>query len=384
MLRPFDNNLPRRLRFGRGVSSELAAELRRLGCARPFFITDLGVKAAGLVARVTAPLELEALRHAVFDQVEPEPPFACVAAAIASVRGSFDADVIVALGGGSVMDTAKLVAATLLDGRDARALAGMRKVGRRPLPLVCLPTTSGTGSEATPVAIFTDEVTGTKVWVVDPCLVPDLVLLDPELTDGLPALPTAAAGMDALVHALEAYIARTATPLARGLALEAARRIGPALSAVCSDGTDRSARDAMLLGANLAGLAFANSSCCAVHALALPLGGRFHVIHGVATGCLVAETMRFNLPAIEKDVAEFCAALGWGGLAPVEFPDRLAALARSIGLSKALSATAVPDQALEALARNAVANRRLMDPNPREVTESDAVEIYRRTLGTHG
>ena len=126
MLRPFENNLPRRLRFGRGVSSELAAELRRLGCTRPFFITDAGVKAAGLVARVTAPLELEALRHAVFDRVEPEPPFACVAAAIASVRGSFDADVIVALGGGSVMDTAKLVAATLQDGRDARALAGMR------------------------------------------------------------------------------------------------------------------------------------------------------------------------------------------------------------------------------------------------------------------
>ena len=234
------------------------------------------------------------------------------------------------------------------------------------------------------MAIFTDEVTGTKVGVVDACLVPDLVLLDPELTDGLPALPTAAAGMDALVHALEAYIARTATPLARGLALEAARRIGPALSVVCSDGTDRSARGAMLLGANLAGLAFANSSCCAVHALALPLGGRFHVIHGVATGCLVAETMRFNLPAIEKDVAEFCGALGWGGLDPREFPDRLAALATSIGLRKALSATVIPDQALEALAKNAVSNRRLMDPNPREVTESDAVEIFRRTLGTHG
>jgi alcohol dehydrogenase len=383
MLRPFDNNLPRRLRFGRGVSSELAAELRRLGCLRPFLITDRGVRAAGLVARVTAPLELEAIRHAVFDQVEPEPPFACVAAATASVRGSFDADAVVALGGGSVMDTAKLVAATLADGRDARALAGVRKVGRRPLPLVCLPTTSGTGSEATPVAIFTDEVTGTKVGVVDPCLVPDLVLLDPELTDGLPPLPTAAAGMDALVHALEAYIARTATPLARGLALEAARRLGPALPAVCSDGKDRSARDAMLLGANLAGLAFANSSCCAVHALALPLGGRFHVIHGVATGCLVAETMRFNLPAIERDIAEFCAALGWGGLAPAEFPDRLAALAASIGLRKALGATVVPDQALEALAKNAVSNRRLMDPNPREVTESDAVEILRRTLGTH-
>jgi len=381
MLRPFDNNLPRRLRFGRGVSGELSAELRRLGCSRPLLITDAGVRAAGLLARVTAPLAGEGLRHFVFDGTEPEPPFLCVAAALASVRGAFDADVVVALGGGSVMDTAKLVAATLQDGREAPLLAGIGKVGRRPLPLVCIPTTSGTGSEATPVAIFTDPRTGTKVGVVDPCLVPDVVLLDPELTDALPPLPTAAAGMDALVHALEAYIARTATPLARGLALEAARRIGPALPAVCRDGGDRPARDAMLLGANLAGLAFANSSCCAVHALALPLGGRFHIAHGVVTGCLAAETMRHNLPAIREDVAVFAGALGWKDVAPERFPGQVAALADSIGLRKVLDAAAVPGAALAELAREAVANRRLMDPNPRPVAESDAVDIYRRTLG---
>jgi len=381
MIRPFDNNLPRRLRFGRGVSGELAAELRRLGCARPFFITDAGVKAAGILARVTGPLAVQGIRFSVFDATEPEPPFACVAAALALVRGTFDADVVVALGGGSVMDTAKLVAATLQDGREAPLLAGIGKVGRRPLALVCLPTTSGTGSEATPVAIFTDPATGSKVGVVDPCLVPDVVLLDPDLTDGLPALPTAAAGMDAVVHALEAFIARTATPLARGLALEAARRLGPALPAVCRDGGERPARDAMLLGANLAGLAFANSSCCAVHALALPLGGRFHIAHGVVTGCLAAETMRHNLPSIRDDVAVFAGALGWEDTDPDRFPGQMAALAESIGLRKVLLAAAVPASALADLAKQAVANRRLMDPNPRPVTEEDAVGIYRRTLG---
>ena len=239
MLRPFDNNLPRRLRFGRGVSGELAAELRRLGCSHPFIVTDSGVSRAGLLARVMGALERERFAPGVFDRTEPEPPFACVSAAVELARRTMDADVVVALGGGSVMDTAKLVAATLRDGRDAALLAGIGKVVRRPLPLVCIPTTAGTGSEATPVAIFTDTATGNKVGVVDPCLVPDVVLLDPELTDGLPSLPTAAAGMDALVHALEAFIARTATPLARGLALEAARRIGPALPAVCRDGGDR-------------------------------------------------------------------------------------------------------------------------------------------------
>jgi alcohol dehydrogenase len=381
---PFDNHLPRRIRFGRGVSGQLSAELRRLGCSCPLIVTDPGVSAAGLLARILVDLERDAIRSAVFDRTEPEPPFACVAAALAHVSGKFDADAVVALGGGSVIDTAKLVAATAGDGRDAAALAGIGKVGRRALPLVCLPTTSGTGSEATPVAIFTDPVTGNKVGVVDPCLVPDVVLLDPELTDGLPRLPTAASGMDALVHALEAYIAKVATPLARGLALEAARRIGPALPAVCRDGGNLAARDAMLIGANLAGIAFANSSCCAVHALALPLGGRFHVAHGVVTGCLAAETMRHNLPAVRDDLAVFAAALGWTLAGPEEFPGRLAAMAEEIGLSRVLGLSGIQADALPALAKAAVANRRLMDPNPQPVTEADAVAIYRRTLGLNG
>ena len=384
MLNTFENHLPRRLRFGRGVSGELAQELLRLGKSKPFIVTDGGVKAAGLLACVTAPLTGAGVRYSVFDQTEPEPPFACVAAAIAVARAGGEVDVVVALGGGSVMDTAKLVAATLLDGRAAGQLAGVGKVGRRALPLICVPTTAGTGSEATPVAVFTDPSAGSKVGVVDSCLVPDVVLLDPALTDGLPPLPTAAAGMDALVHALEAFIARSATPLARGLALEAARRIGPALPAVCHNGGDRPARDAMLLGANLAGLAFANSSCCGVHALALPLGGRFHLAHGVVTGCLVAETTRHNLQSCEADLGTFAAALGWRDTDASRVPDQLAALAESIGLQKALQAVAVPDSALAGLAREAVANRRLMDPNPRAITETDAVEIYRRTLRTHG
>jgi alcohol dehydrogenase class IV len=380
----FENNLPRRLRFGRGVAAELPRELGRLGVSSPFIVTDAGVKAAGLVAQVTGVLAAAGMKSFAFDQTEPEPPFSCVSAATGLIRGAgFEADCVVALGGGSVIDTAKLVAATLQDGRDAQLLAGIGKVGRRTLPLICIPTTSGTGSEATPVAIFTDPATGNKMGVVDPCLVPDLVLLDPSLTDGLPPLPTAAAGMDALVHALEAFTAKIATPIARGLALEAAKRLGPALPAVCRDGRDRAARDAMLIGANLAGLAFANSSCCGVHALALPLGGRFHIVHGVATGCLVAETLRHNLPACRADVAVFAAALGWPENDPDSVPGQLASLAEAIGLRKVLAATPVPESALPEMAKQAVANRRLMDPNPRAISEVDAVKIYRLTLQPH-
>jgi alcohol dehydrogenase class IV len=381
MLKTFENHMPRRLRFGRGIGAELHKELLRLGHRHAFIITDAGVKAAGLLAQVADPLKGAGMTCHVYDQTEPEPPFACVSAAVESARSSgAQVDVVVALGGGSVIDTAKLVAATLADGRQAQQLAGIGKVERRSLPLVCIPTTAGTGSESTPVAIFTDVQTGNKVGVVDSCLVPDVVLLDPALTDGLPPLPTAAAGMDALVHALEAFIGKNATPMARGLALEAARMIGPALPAVCRDGGDRAARDAMLVGANLAGTAFANSSCCGVHALALPLGGRFHIVHGVATGCLVAETMRHNLPSCRDDFAIFAASMGWADPNPDDFPELLSALADAIGLRRALNASRVPESALAELARDAVANRRLMDPNPRTISEADAIEIYRRTL----
>lgn len=136
----------------------------------------------------------------------------------------------------------------------------------------------------------------------------------------------------------------------------------------------------MMLGANLAGTAFANSSCCAVHALALPLGGRFHIAHGVTTGCLVGATMRHNLPAIEGDLARFSEALGWRDTTPAQFPDRLDALADRIGLRKAILDAGVPEAALAALAREAAGNRRLMDPNPRPVGEAEGVAIYRRAL----
>jgi alcohol dehydrogenase class IV len=385
MLATFDNNLPRRIRFGRGVSGELPKELSRLGRSHPLIITDAGVKGAGVLAMVTGALDVAGVTYLVFDRTEPEPPFSCVAEACDFARGAgCSVDAVVAIGGGSVMDTAKLVAATYGDRRDTAQLAGIGKVGQRPLPLACIPTTAGTGSEATAVAIFTDIKTGNKVGVVDACLVPDLVLLDPALTDGLPHLPTAAAGIDALVHALEAFIGRTATPLARGLALEAARWIGPALPVVCRDAHDRKARDAMLIGANLAGMAFANSSCCAVHALALPLGGRFHVVHGVATGCLAAETMRHNLPSCRAEFGAFASALGWDDGDLNSFPDKLGSLATTIGLRKVLLASKIPDGALVELARQAVANRRLMDPNPRPITEAEAVDIYRRTLQAHG
>jgi alcohol dehydrogenase len=370
----FENHLPRRVITGRGASQSLAALCQTNGWNRVFVVSDAGVAGAGLLRQVALPLRAE-----TFAEVPPEPPIDVVDTIAARIKAS-GAEAVIALGGGSVMDAAKVVSLCVRHGKAAREFVGIGKAGRRGLPTVLIPTTAGTGSEATFVAILTDPATGNKVGVVDPCILADIAIVDPALTDGLPAQVTAAAGIDALVHAIEAFIARVATPLARGLALEAARRIGRSLEVVCREPGNTAARDDMAIGSHLAGMAFANSSCCAVHALALPLGGRFHIPHGVITGCFAGEMMRHNSPACAEDFAALAVALGWGTVDGVAFAGRLDAVADAIGVRAQLRRVAVPGDAIVPMARDAVAIRRLIDPNPREVTEADATRIYRAVL----
>jgi len=375
----FENHLPRRVLTGRGASESLVELCRANGWRQVFLVSDAGVASAGLTQKVSQPLRDAHLLADTFAEVPPEPPVDVVDKIAERIDAS-GADVIIALGGGSVMDAAKVAALCARHGKTAREFLGIRKAGARGLPTVLVPTTAGTGSEATFVAILTDEATGNKVGVVDPCILADIAIVDPALTDGLPPHVTAAAGMDALVHAVEAFIAKNATPIARGLALEAARHIGASLKAVCREPENKAARDGMAIGSHLAGMAFANASCCAVHALALPLGGRFHIPHGVITGCFAGEMMRHNAPVCAADFAEFSAALGWGALPPDAFTDKLDAIADSIGLRATLKQTPVPADVISAMAADAVANRRLMDPNPREVSVEDASRIYQTVL----
>ncbi|HSI11466.1 MAG TPA: iron-containing alcohol dehydrogenase [Chthoniobacter sp.] len=375
----FENHLPRRVITGRGASQSLAELCAANGWKRTFIVSDAGVAGAGLLENVAQPLRAAGLLAGTFAEVPPEPPIDVVDT-IASRLKATSADMVIGLGGGSVMDATKVAALCAREGRPARDFVGIRKAAGRGLPTILIPTTAGTGSEATFVAILTDTATGNKTGVVDPHILAEIAIVDPSLTDGLPPHVTAAAGMDALVHAIEAYIAKVATPLARGLALEAARRIGRSLETVCREPGNTEARDGMAIGSHLAGMAFANSSCCAVHALALPLGGRFHIPHGVITGCFAGEMMRHNAPACAAHFAELSAALGWGALTPSAFAARLDATAESIGLSALLHQTAVSADAVPTMAADAVAIRRLMDPNPREVTVEDAARIYRTVL----
>jgi len=375
----FENNLPRRVITGREASKSLNKICNINGWRRAVIVSDAGVSRAGLLQQVATPLSESDLLAGTFAEVPAEPPIHVVDAIAESIRAC-GADVVIALGGGSVMDAAKVAALCVRHGKPAREFIGIGKAGGRGLPTLLIPTTAGTGSEATFVAILTDPATGNKVGVVDPCILADIAVVDPALTDGLPPHVTAAAGMDALVHAIEGYIAKCATPVGRGLALEAARRIGRSLSVVCVEPANTAARDDMAIGSHLAGMAFANSSCCAVHALALPLGGRFSIPHGVLTGCFAGEMMRHNAPSCVADFAAFSVALGWGAMDAISFANRLDTLADSIGLRAQLRKTTVSADAVPAMARDAVAIRRLMDPNPREVTEVDAARIYRAVL----
>jgi len=383
VLQAYENHLPRRVITGRGASDRLAGICQDRGWRRVFLVSDRGVESAGLLARVAAPLADAGILAGQFVDVPPEPPLADVAHLVEQIRAAA-VDVVIGLGGGSVMDATKVAALAAGCGGGPADYVGIGRAGGRGVPTILIPTTAGTGSEATFVAILTDPAAGTKVGVVDPSILADIAIVDPALTDALPPAVTAAAGMDALVHAIEAFIARVATPIARGLALEAARRIGPALERVCSDPTDVQARDAMAIGSHLAGMAFANSSCCAVHALALPLGGRFHIPHGVITGCFAGALMRHNAPACAADFASLGSALEWGALEPQAFADRLDATARTIGLRAALEQVVVPTADIVPMASAAANNRRLIDPNPVAVTAADAERIYRNVLNVAG
>jgi alcohol dehydrogenase class IV len=368
---PFAFHTTPAVRFGPGVSSALADLAGpRLG-PRVLVVTDAGVRGLGLAEPALAGLRATA-ELAVFDAVEADPSRATVMAAAAAGQG---ASGVVGFGGGSPMDVAKLAALLLGSGEDLDAAWGVGNARGPRLPLVLAPTTAGTGSEVTPVAIVTVGA-GEKRGVSSPVLLPDLALLDPDLTLGLPPAITAATGVDAMVHAIEAYASRSpnANPVSRALAVEALRLLGGNVERAVRDGGDRAARASMLVGATLAGQAFANSPVAAVHALAYPIGGRHHVPHGLSNALVLPHVLRFNAPA---------AAAEYAALAPVALPggggdlaDGLAALTARLGLPARLRDAGVPQADLAACAAEAMKQTRLLVNNPRPLTEADALAIY--------
>ena len=367
-----------------GAAQRLASLCRERGAQRVLIVTDPGITRFGLLDGVLPGFAAAGVAVQVFDQVIADPPEAIVLNAVERAR-ALGAELVIGFGGGSSMDVAKLVA--LLAHPDCtQALKDIYGVGnaRGPrLPLIQVPTTAGTGSEVTQIAIITTGET-TKMGVVSPVLLPDLAVLDAELTLGLPPAVTAATGIDAMVHAIEAYTSKIKkNPLSDLLAREALRLLAANLHEAVYNGHNREARQAMLLGALLAGQAFANAPCAAVHALAYPLGGHFHIPHGLSNALVLPEVLRFNAPAAAPLYAELAPLLlgerckGEGtGQRCAEFITELAALNERCGLPSRLRDAGVPEAMLPTLARDAMLQQRLLVNNPREVSEADALAIY--------
>lgn len=344
-------------------------------------VTDRFLHDAGLLEPAKTSLVAEGFAVTVFDAVVADPPETVLMQAVdqARVQGC---DIVLGLGGGSSMDIAKLVAVLLNSDQPLASMYGIGNIQGGRMPLVQVPTTAGTGSEVTNITILT---TGekTKMGIVAPQLYADRVVLDAELTLGLPPVQTAATGIDAMVHAIEAFTSRhRKNPLSDLFAREALRLMAAHLVTACTDGANRPAREAMLLGAALAGKAFSNSPVAAVHALAYPLGGHFHLPHGLTNALMLGPVLRFNMTAaapLYAELADVVGAPGGGGVmeragAFVAFMEDL--MNRS-GAPRRLRDCDVPEDSLPNLARDAMLQTRLLVNNPVEVTEKDALALYR-------
>ena len=383
-LNSFQFNTTPGLRYGSGQAKDSCKEISNKLGQSILFITDKGLMSLGLTDQTLK--ELKKISSVeIFDDVEADPSKKTLLKAI-EVGKKIKATGVIGFGGGSSMDVAKLTALILGSGENLEEAWGVANAKGPRLPLVLIPTTAGTGSEVTPVSIITvgeEEKKGVSSSII----LPDLAILDPDLTLGLPAGTTAATGIDAMVHAIEAYASssKNNNPISKMLSIEALKLLGGSIEKAVFEGSNVEARGNMLIGAMLAGKAFANSPVAAVHALAYPIGGTFHVSHGLSNSLVLPYVLRFNSvdSKASKDYAE---------LAPYVFPeidtnrgaqsvcaefiDKLEILSKKLGLPQKLREVDIPKNACEKMAKDAMKQTRLLVNNPREVTEKDALNIY--------
>ena len=301
--------LPRLMEVGAGASQQLATVLRSLGCSRPLIVTDRMMVELGYAGRLADQLEEAGIPSRCFAETEPEPTAASIRAGVQMVRdGDFDS--IVALGGGSPIDSAKAIGILGKFGGEMRDYRFPRDVSEAGLPLIAIPTTAGTGSEATRFTIITDETSDEKMLCAGLGFMPVAALIDYELTLSLPPRVTADTGIDALTHAIEAYVSRKASLYSDAQALEAMRLLAPNLRAAFHEPRNLAAREAMMLGATLAGIAFSNASVALVHGMSRPIGAFFHVPHGLSNAMLLPAVTAFSIPAAPERYADCARAMG--------------------------------------------------------------------------
>ena len=380
----FNFNTTPSLIFGKGVSQSSSTSITNKLGNNIFFITDSGLTNIGLNKKIIDKLSKFSLVK-VFDEVESDPSKKTLLKAL-NIAKNFKPTGILGFGGGSSMDIAKLVSLLIGTEQNIENIWGVGNAKGPRLPLVLVPTTAGTGSEVTPISIITQD-DDQKKGVSSPIILPDLAILDPELTLNLPSDITAATGIDAMVHAIEAYTStnQNNNPISKLLAIESLKLLGTSIETAVFDGQNIEARKNMLLGSMMAGQAFANSPVSAVHALAYPIGGIFHISHGLSNSLVLPHVLRFN--SINTEACENYALLAPFIFKDIklntntqiicnEFIDRLENLSSLLNIPSKLRDLDIPKEACVKMAKEAMKQTRLLVNNPREVTEEDAFNIY--------
>ena len=370
---------------GAGSLSHVAEEVTRLRKSRVMIVTDPGLVSSGIVGKLENILAGAGIVYTIHDEVEPDPSLQTAVTAAEKLKKT-SSEVIIGIGGGSPIDIAKVAAVLAANEGDIGKFIGIEQVPAPGLPTIIIPTTAGTGSEVTPIVILSDLEEKLKKGIVSSYLLPTVALLDPELTIGLPPKITAATGMDALIHAIEAYTSKNADSFTDVLACAAMKLLYENIGKAYDDGADITARTNMLEGSLLAGMAFANAGVTAVHAFAYPIGAEFHIPHGVANSIMLTPVMEFNMSGNYARFATISENFGCdtkgmseqqaAGLAV----DALRELTLKLDIPKHLGGFGVEEKDLTGLARGVMKVTRLLNNNPRTLTQQDAEEIYRKVL----
>jgi alcohol dehydrogenase class IV len=367
---------------------------QKLKINKPLVVTDQGIVSCGLLGKLLSEFikqenssSMSKIKVTVYDQVVADPQEKIILSAIEQAKQD-QIDGVIGFGGGSSMDTAKVVAVLTKSSQTLNDIYGVDQVDGDRLPMILIPTTAGTGSEVTPIAIVTTGET-TKAGIVSPQLLPDVALLDAELTLGLPPMVTAATGIDSMVHAIEAYTSKIKkNPYSDMLAKEALRLLSENIESVCQDGNNVNARQNMLLGACLAGQAFANAPVAAVHALAYPLGGHFHIPHGLSNSLVLPHVMRFNkthAASLYSELAPYISRTINTEQSEQSINDDLIlyieGLIKRLLLPSTLKEMKIEKEQLPMLAKDAMLQTRLLINNPKDVSYENVLAIYQAAYG---
>lgn len=385
MLKNYSLSIPETVLAGEGCLGRLADLIRTEGKTNIAVFADAGVLKSGSIEQTLDELRKSFQKVTVVSDIPPEPEDGQIRAIFDKVK-TCGAELIVAIGGGSVMDTSKMVSVMLRNPDYYAELTDKSRIVNRGAPLFAVPTSAGTGSEATPNSIVLIPDKKLKVGVVHPYFLPSRVLLDPALTRSLPQPVTASTGLDAFCHCIETYISRRTNPFAQLFGLRGLKLISGNLRRAYRDGADREAREAMMLAAFYGGVAISASSTVAVHALSYPLGGTYRIPHGVSNAILLPYVMRFNMDAIPEAVLPIAGAMGieTGGLsvreAGARVIDEIFSLVKDVNIPDSLKGYGIDQKDLEFLTASAGGVHRLLDQNPKEMSPDDIRSIYQQLL----